>query len=1164
VTRALDILTSRWWISFIGTALLAGLAWFFAPLLPGFEDWPPRVVLIVALLMVWGGGNALLDLRRLRRDAALANGIAASSTEETEEAQALQTRLTTALDLLKRSLRSRGYLYEQPWYAIIGPPGAGKTTALLNAGLRFPLAEQMGQGAIAGIGGTRLCDWWFTEDAVLIDTAGRYTTQDSNAAIDRAGWDAFLDLLKQTRSRQPLNGLLVAFPLSDLARATAAERKGHAATIRARIDELQSRFGVRMPVYMLFTKADLIAGFTEFFDDLDRDKRSQVWGTTFDLSHDGAGPVATYVADLRALVERLNARLFDRMQAERNAERRALIALFPGQVASLEPLLVDFLQAAFGSTHDNPAAMLRGVYFTSGTQEGTPIDHLTGTLARALGIDQTRTQSLQPVQGRSYFLERLLKEVIFGEAMLVAHDPSAMQRQRVLRTAGYAVAALLVVATAAMLWHVRSAGQREIDTAAAALSNYEQTSRSLKLDPVADDDLARLAPLLNQARALPHGTDEPSWLPAGLSQREKLDASARTVYRHALQWALLPRLMWRLETQLRGNLNRADFLYEATRIYLMLGNAGPLDASLVREWMRLDWDTAYPGLGYAPLRDSLLQHLDALLAEPLPQMQLDGALVTAARARIATVPLAQRVYSRIKPSAAAQRLPQWRPSDALGPAGLPLFVRASGKPLTDGIPGFFTVDGFHKVLLPSLGAAAKSVISESWVLGSRVAFDPNGPQMQALERDVVYLYEADYAPAWDLMMADLNVVQLRSLSQAAQDLYILASPESPMRKLLASISRQLTLSAVPGRAQPSVASDAPVSDTQYRLNTLLGASQPATPAAPLFPGHEIDQRYQALRDFVSDRPGAPIDLVLREVGDAQQQIARLAATVLTPGTAAPTAGGVDPLLALNADATRQPQPLGRWLTEIATSAIALRSGDPRLQLATFFNAAGGPAELCSAVVNGHYPFVPNATDDVPMDDFARLFAPGAALDGFMNTLLRRYVDTSGKTWRLTSVDAASAPVSAVDLMQFQHAVMIRDVFFADGGTRPRFRLDITPVGADTATRQVMLDLDGTTIVYAHGAPRSTQVTWPSFSLQPTMRLVFEPPPGELRETGPWALFRLFALGRMQAVPGTTDRYTLTFQFGARQATFDLRVQASGNPFTPALLQDFHCPSVRAN
>ena len=90
---------------------------------------------------------------------------------------------------------------------------------------------------------------------------------------------------------------------------------------------------------------------------------------------------------------------------------------------------MEFLQAAFDGRRDEPAPLLRGVYFTSGTQEGTPIDRLTGALARALGVDQRRAQSLQPVQGRSYFLERLLKEVIFGEALLVAHSPAAARRQ---------------------------------------------------------------------------------------------------------------------------------------------------------------------------------------------------------------------------------------------------------------------------------------------------------------------------------------------------------------------------------------------------------------------------------------------------------------------------------------------------------------------------------------------------------------------------------------------------------------------------------------------------------------------------------------------------------------------------------------------------------------
>ncbi len=1166
------ILTSRWCVSFVGTALLAGLAWFFAPLLPMFEDWPQRLALILALLLVWGGGNALLDIRRRRRDAALARGIAIGSrAEETEEVEALRGRLATALSLLKTSLRSRGYLYEQPWYVIIGPPGAGKTTALLNAGLRFPLAEQMGQGAVAGVGGTRLCDWWFTEDAVLIDTAGRYTTQDSNAAVDRAGWDAFLDLLKQTRPRQPLNGLLVAFPLSDIAQAQPAERQAHAAAIRGRIDELRTRLGIGIPVYVLFTKADLIAGFTEFFDDLDRERRAQVWGVTFDLVRDNDSPVASFAGELRALIEQLNTRLFDRLLAERNPDRRARIAMFPGQVASLEPALMEFLEAAFGGRQDTPPPLLRGVYFASGTQEGTPFDRLTGTLARALGVDRTMTQSLQPVQGRSYFLERLLKEVIFGEALLVAHSPAAVRRRLALRTAGYGFAALLVVTTAVVLWRVHSVGQREIDASAAALGQYEQIARGLPLDPVADDDLARLVPLLDQARALPHGADAQGWLPLGLSQRDKLQATSRTVYRHALEWALLPRLIWRLETQLRGNLDRPDFLYEATRVYLMLGNAGPLDVSLVREWMKLDWQTQYPGVGFAPLRDALLQHLDALLAEPLPQVQLDGGLVAAVRARIAAVPLAQRVYSRILPSAAAQRLPPWRPSDALGPAGVPLFVRASGKKLTDGIPGFFTVDGFHKVLLPSLRSAVTSVVAESWVLGNRVAFDPDGPQMQALENDVIALYEADYAPTWDLMLADLNVEPLRSPSQAAQDLYILASPESPMRKLLASISRELTLSD-PGTSTqaPAAADISAKSNTELRLQAVLGAPAPTAPTPAQLPGHEIDQRYQALRDVVGDGPGAPIDLVLRSLGDTQQQIAKLAATLVSTGAVASTSSGLDPLLVLKADAAREPQPLGRWLTQIATSAIALRSGDPRQQLAAVFNAGGGPAELCATTVNGRYPFAPTASKDASITDFSRLFAPGGAFDGFVNTLLRRYIDTSGKTWRSISADVAQAPVSAADLTEFQRAAAIRDIFFADGGTRPGIRLDITPVSADASTTQVVLDLDGTAIVYSRGIPRSTQVTWPSFNQQPTMRLAFDPPLAggtvAVQEAGPWAMFRLFSRGRLtpqagSAGGGSAGRYTLTFQFGDRQAVFDVRMPLSPDPFAPGVLQDFRCPSV---
>src|SRR5262249_21947054 len=162
---------------------------------------------------------------------------------------------------------------------------------------------------------------------------------------------------------------------------------------------------------------------------------------------------------------------------------------------------------------------------------------------------------------------------------------------------------------------------------------------------------------------------------------------------------------------------------------------------------------------------------------------------------------------------------------------------------------------------------------------------------------------------------------------------------------LASISRQLTLSAPPDGAKKAPEPEPEATNTQLRLQAVLPPQQTAQ-VPQLLPGHEIDERYRALRELVGHGPNAPLDLLLRQVGDAQQQIAKLAATLLSTGSATSPTGGVDSLLTLKSDASRQPQPVGRWLTEIATSAIALRSGDPRLQLATLFNTPGGPAELC--------------------------------------------------------------------------------------------------------------------------------------------------------------------------------------------------------------------------
>ena len=116
---------------------------------------------------------------------------------------------------------------------------------------------------------------------MLVDTAGRYTTQDSDAETDRKSWQSFLSLLKENRPKQPINGVIIAFSLEDMMLMKPEEVGAHAAPIRKRLLELHETLRVDFPVYALFTKADLVAGFNEFFGAFPEDRRRQVWGATF-------------------------------------------------------------------------------------------------------------------------------------------------------------------------------------------------------------------------------------------------------------------------------------------------------------------------------------------------------------------------------------------------------------------------------------------------------------------------------------------------------------------------------------------------------------------------------------------------------------------------------------------------------------------------------------------------------------------------------------------------------------------------------------------------------------------------------------------------------------------------------------------------------------------
>jgi type VI secretion system protein ImpL len=303
---------------------------------------------------------------------------------------------------------------EMPWYVMIGAPGSGKTTALINSGLRFPLYTAETGASVPGVGGTRNCDWWFSDEAVLIDTAGRYTMQESDKKADAAAWHGFLALLKENRPERPLNGALVTVSVLDLMLWAKVERAKFAAHVRMRLSEMYAALNQRFPIYVLVTKLDLLAGFTEFFGDFDQTARAQVWGTTFAHDIDPALIAQPYAKDFALLEERLGAEMLARLHEEPDLQRRAAIYRFPQQFHPIGPLVGEILAQAFGVQVNHRPLQLRGVYYTSATQEGNPIDRVLATMARTFKLERNAS-ALMKGTGKSYFVNRLMREVVFAE-----------------------------------------------------------------------------------------------------------------------------------------------------------------------------------------------------------------------------------------------------------------------------------------------------------------------------------------------------------------------------------------------------------------------------------------------------------------------------------------------------------------------------------------------------------------------------------------------------------------------------------------------------------------------------------------------------------------------------------------------------------------------------
>jgi type VI secretion system protein ImpL len=1152
---------SRAFVLLIGFLLIAVFIWYGGPYF-AFGSYHPletefsRLIAIALVVGCWLLSVIIRRLRSSRASEKLVGAVIAATQKEKErpspEAAKLRERFEEAVGALTKGKKPGHSLYDLPWYVFIGAPGSGKTTALVNSGLKFPADQRGSKAAVRGVGGTRNCDWWFTDEAIFLDTAGRYTTQDSDASSDSEGWREFLALLTKYRLRRPINGIILTISTQDLLTQGDAGREAHVDAARRRLTELTRELQIQLPVYVMVTKCDMVAGFSEYFDNLTQEDRAQVWGVTFPYDQSQSGEAGdAFPHEYDALIGRLNERVFARVEEERGSRRRASIFAFPQQMAALREPLTQFVSDLFSSTSFNQQILLRGVYLTSGTQDGTQIDRLLGSIGRRFGVAADAVAAA-PGRGKAFFMERLLKQVVIGESGLAGVNRRLEMRTMVWQLAAYA-AVLLFLVVGLVLLSVSYANNRdylsEISTDLAALKRATPGLSRASLEV--------LLPQLNAVRAVSDSAnryrDSTPWgMRWGLYQGNSVGNAARDAYLRELDGIVLPRFAARVKQHLVGYASEPEKLYVYLKAYIMLGDPKHLDKKHLQYLADLEWKQpdATPGAG-----TSLSGHFQSLLAysDTLRPIALDPVLVAQARTTILRASIPQMMFDQMRRSLSDDAKGGLQLDVVAGSGIEKVLRRKSGRKLSEPIPSFYTKQVFNDTTGTGMAPLVKQFAEETWVWGPGAMSAASWPKLTS---QVTEIYEREYIKYWDDLLNDLEIVRFSTVQQYSDELTILVAPTSPLRGLLKTVTEQTSIVTTAADATGGGLSSVGERLKKGADELLNSAQKKIYGTSGLAPGTVITEHFAPIHRYMAGSP-APIDTTFEQIRKIRDQLVTLGPQV---GGTNPLTALADPVLrdlrqALRQDAVNLPPPVNTLVGQMAQNVVGSVSSDATRELEKLYQEE--VVNECRARVEGRYPFGDGG--DISLNDFSSVFGPGGLYDKFFAQRLDKLVDTSQRPWTWRPDSVASSPGI---LAQFERVGRIREMFFAPGSKSPELEFRVRLSKLDASASRLYVDIDGQTFDVKPGGEGGGTATWPGPKKAGVAFATFEDRVGAPEQgfefEGPWAWFRMIDKA-MAPQPEADGLSVLSLQTQYHRAVLTIEAPAGkGNPFVARGWRQFGC------
>ncbi|WP_318366252.1 type VI secretion system membrane subunit TssM [Enterobacter sp.] len=1060
------------------------------------------------------------------------------------ELNAQQRYLDRWLLRLQRHLDSRRYLWQLPWYMVIGPAGSGKT-ALLREG--FPSDIIYTPDAIRGAEQRLYLMPYVGKQAVILDIDGALCEQPEADVLYRRLWGHVLDWLVEKRARQPLNGLIITLELPDLLTADKRRREHLVQMMRSRLQDVRQHLHCQLPVYIVLTKLDLLTGFAALFQALDKQGRDQILGVSFTRhAHESDDWRTELIAFWQDWGEQLNNAL-PALMLTQNHNRRSLFS-FVRQIQGSGDILTALLDSLLDG--ENMDVMLRGVYLTSSLQRGQMDDIFMQSAARQYQLGSSPLTAWPLVDTASYFTRNLFPQALLAEPNLSGENSVWLgnsRRRIMVFTACSAV--LIVLATGG--WHHYynsnwNAGVRVLEQAHAFMAVPP---------PQGMDDYGNLQlPLLNPLRdaTLAYGDwgDRSRLADLGLYQGRRIGPYVEQTYLQLLEQRYLPSLLNGLIKELAASVPGSEEKLAVLRVIRMLEDKSGRNDEAVRQYMAKRWSDKFHG--QRDVQAQLMSHLDYALKHTDWHAQrtegdgdaisrwtpYDGPVV-AAQKDLSKLPVYQRVYQSLKTRALGVLPADLNLRDQVGPTFEQVFVFADDSKLI--VPQFLTRYGLQSYFVKQRDELVALTAMDSWVLNLTRNVKYSDADRAEIQRQLTEQYLSDYTATWRAGMDNLHVRDYESIDELTGALEQIISGDQPLQRAITALrdnTHGIVLSEKMDDKERAEARSAP----DYQLLMRLG--------------HEFAPENSTLE--VQKDKESTMQAVYRQLTELHRYLLAIQ-NAPVPGKSALKAvqlrlgqNSSDPIFVTRQMAKTLPAPLNRWVGKLAdqawhvvmVEAVHYMEVDWRDTVVKPFNEQ----------LADNYPFNPRSSQDASLDAFERFFKPDGVLDTFYQQNLKLFMEND-----LSLGDGNNSVIIREDIrQQLDTAQKIREIFFSNqNGLGTQFAMETVSLSGNK--RRSVLNLDGQLIDYSQGRNYTAHLVWPNNMREGnesklTLVGAGGNAPRSISFSGPWAQFRLFGSGQLTGVQ--VGSFSVRFNVDGGTMVYRVHTDTQDNPFTGGLFSQF--------